>query len=54
MNHKSTALSKKMGKIKDFFTGTRRVDNAKNPGSAYSMMMRKQKNTLPGPKQKNY
>lgn len=47
MNHKTTALGKKLGKVKDFLTGTSRVDNAKNPGSAYSMMKRKQKNTTP-------
>lgn len=52
MNHKTTALGKKLGKVKDFFTGTRRVDNRANPGSAYSMMKRKQANTVPGPKQK--
>lgn len=52
MNHKTTALGKKLGKVKDFLTGTSRVDNAKNPGSAYSMMKRKQANTLPANKQK--
>ena len=47
-----SALTNKISKTKDFLTGTRRLDNSKDPTSAYSMMKRKQANTLPRDKQK--
>lgn len=60
MNAITRALDKKMGetdakgfqKVKDYFSGTRRVDNAKNPASAHRMLLRKIENTLPRDKQK--
>ncbi len=62
MNALTKALNKKMGKtdakglqkVKDFFTGTSRLNNRTNSGSAYSMMDRKIKNTAPAAKQSGY
>jgi L-lactate utilization protein LutB len=48
MHHKTSAIHKKMGEIKDFFTGTTRVDNRNNPASAASMMRRKMESRGPG------
>lgn len=61
MNSLGKALTNKMGKttdatglrkVVDYLTGTRRVNNAADPTSAYSMAKRKQANTLPPAKQK--
>ena len=48
---KSNALKSKLGKIKDYFTGTSRIDNYNNPDSALGMRRLKEKNTLPRNKQ---
>lgn len=50
-NAKTSALGRKLGKVKDYFTGTTRVDNKNNPDSAYSRAMLKSKMTLPRSKQ---
>jgi hypothetical protein len=48
MNTRTKALKGRLGKVKDYFTGTSRVNNRANPASAYSMMMRKTASKAPG------
>lgn len=44
MNSMTQALRKKMGKVADKLTGTRRIDNSADPTSALSMLRRKAMN----------
>ncbi len=44
-------LMKRLHSFADKVSGVSHVDNTTDPASAYSQMMRKQKNTLPRPAQ---
>lgn len=44
---KPNKLTSTIKSFADKITGTSRIDNAANPSSAYSMLKRKQANTLP-------
>jgi hypothetical protein len=45
---KASALKAKLGKVKDYFSGVSRVDNAANPDSAYSRA--KKRSEMSGPR----